>query len=248
MPTSPRSPARARRLDPDSVRGFARTGAATAAFLLLGPFTLLTVLVVSGWSPLWAADRWVSATMHGYALEHPGWVRVMIGVSAVFGPACLRVATGLLVAWLLLRGRRGPALWAAVTMAAGGLLGLAVRLLVRRHRPDPPDPVAWVAGYAFPSGHALNAALAAGVFLVVLLPHTRGRPVRRALLCVVAAAVAALTGLSRVALGVHWATDVVGGWVLGVAVLAATAAGWTAARARRGRPMVTGTGRRPGRR
>ncbi|RZU54343.1 undecaprenyl-diphosphatase [Krasilnikovia cinnamomea] len=251
MPAHPeppaRSPWRSRRLDPDAGRGLPLT-LATASLLLCGPFALLTVLVVSGWGPLLAVDDWVTAGLHGYALRHPAWVHSMAAMSAVFGPNCLRVATAVLVVWLFRRRRRQLAVWAAVTIAAGGLLALAVRLLVRRSRPDLPDPVARVEGYAFPSGHAISAALAAGVFLLILLPSTRGRPGRRVLLCVGAAAVAVLTGVSRVALGVHWSSDVLGGWVLAAVVFAATTAGLTAARARRGRPAVTGTGRRPGRR
>ncbi|BFU44677.1 phosphatase PAP2 family protein [Krasilnikovia sp. MM14-A1004] len=237
MPLSPEPPFSASRLDADSPRGLPRSTAAAASFLL-GLFALLTLLVVDGWEPLRAADLRVTTALHGYALDHPGWVRAMIAVSAVFGPNCQRVAAGLLVVWLLVRGRRRPALWVAVTMTAGGLLGLAFRLLVRRHRPDLPDPVAHAWGYAYPSGHALNAVLGAGVFLVVLLPFTRGRPGRRVVLCVVAAAVAVLTGVSRVALGVHWTSDVVGGWVLGAAVVVASTAGLTAAGTRRGYPAA----------
>ena len=52
---------------------------------------------------------------------------------------------------------------------------------------------------------------------------------------ITSASFAVLTGLSRIALGVHWTSDVVGGWLLGVAVVAATAAAFSTWRTRVGR-------------
>jgi membrane-associated phospholipid phosphatase len=143
----------------------------------------------------------------------------------VFDPNTLRLAALVLVIWFVRRKARRMALWVTTTMAVGGLLGMLLKLLVGRHRPDLLDPVARAAGYSFPSGHALNVALAAGVFLLVFLPLVRGR--RRALLWAAAVVATVVTGLCRIALGVHWTSDVVGGWVLGLAVVAATASAFT---------------------
>ena len=97
--------------------------------------------------------------------------------------------------------------------------------------------VARAAGYSFPSGHALNATLTAGVLLLVFLPYV-GRGVARAALWVAALLLTVVTGLSRVALGVHFTSDVLGGWLLGVAVVAATTAAFTSWRAHPGlRPV-----------
>ncbi|MEU5723785.1 phosphatase PAP2 family protein [Micromonospora sp. NPDC047738] len=225
---------RTRRLDPDDSLGLRLTLAAAAAFLVLVPFALLALLVLAAWPPLFRLDVTVTDALHRYALHHPAWVRLMSVWTDVFAPNPLRAATAVVVAWLLFRRARRLALWVVTTMTVGGLLGALLKVLVGRQRPDLLDPVARAAGFAFPSGHALNATLAAGVLLLVFLPFTRGRRLLRWSLWTAAVLIAVVTGLSRIALGVHWTSDVVGGWLLGVAVLAATTAAFSTWRARTG--------------
>ncbi|MBM0276382.1 phosphatase PAP2 family protein [Micromonospora tarensis] len=235
-PASPPS-WRRRRLDPDHSLGLRLTLATAAAFLVLVPFALLTLLVLGAWAPLHRLDTAVTDALHGYAQDHPAWVVLMRIWTEVFAPMPLRAVALLLVVWLLRRGARRLALWAATTMIVGGLVGPLLKLLVGRDRPELLDPVARAAGYSFPSGHALNATLAAGVLLLVLLPYA-GRGVARAALWVGAVLLTVVTGLSRIALGVHFTSDVLGGWLLGVAVVAATTAAFTSWRAHTGlRPV-----------
>ncbi|MEV4639647.1 phosphatase PAP2 family protein [Actinoplanes sp. NPDC049548] len=203
--------------------GLRLTTAAVLAIAVLVPFALLAVLVVGGWPPLRDADAAVTDALHTWAVAHPGWRDVTVWLTNVFAPNPLRVAALLLVVWLVRRRARRLALWVVTTMVVGGVLGALLKLLVGRHRPDLLDPVARAAGYSFPSGHALNAALTAGVFVLVLLPVVR----HRWALWTGAAAVTVLTGVSRIILGVHWTSDVVAGWLLGVAVVAATATAFT---------------------
>ncbi|NMO53558.1 phosphatase PAP2 family protein [Actinoplanes sp. TBRC 11911] len=203
--------------------------ATVGAVVLLVPFGVIAALVVAhaGW--LRELDVSVAQTMHTYAVGHPGWVRFMSVWSIVFHPTVLRIAAAVLVGWLLRRGAWPVAAWVAVTFVASGLVGLLLKLLFERARPEWLDPVARAPGYAFPSGHAMTSALFAAVFLLVLLPLVRrGRP----LLWAAAVLIPAVTGLSRVALGVHWTSDVVAGWLLGVAVVAVTAAAYLRGRRR----------------
>ncbi|GIM62999.1 phosphatase PAP2 family protein [Actinoplanes auranticolor] len=198
------------------------TTASALALLGLVPFALIAALVAGGWSPLHDLDRTVTNSLHTWALGHPHWTGANIWLTNIFAPMPLRAAALFLVIWLLRRRAKRLALWAATTMAVGGILGVLLKLLVGRHRPDLLEPVARATGYSFPSGHALNAALAAGVFVLVLLPVAQGA-MRWVLWCS-AIAVTVLCGLSRVVLGVHWTSDVVAGWLLGIAVVAVTAA------------------------
>ncbi|MBU8857521.1 MULTISPECIES: phosphatase PAP2 family protein [unclassified Micromonospora] len=229
---------RSRRLDPEHSLGLRLTLTVVAAFLVLVPFALLALLVLGTWPPLQRLDASIAEVFHGYARDHPAWVGVMTVWTHVFGPGPLRVAAVVLVVWLVRRGAPRLAVWVVVTMVAGGLLGALLKLLVGRDRPDLLAPVARAAGYSFPSGHALNATLAAGVLLLVFLPFVRASGRGRVALWTAALLVTVVTGLSRIALGVHWISDVVGGWVLGVAVVAATSAAFATWRSGSGRPSA----------
>ena len=227
---------------PDRSLGLRLGVAATVAVVLLVPFALLAAFVIGDWAPLHSADAAVTDALHSFALGHPGWVGAMAAWSLVFSPMVLRVAALVLVIWLVRRRHEiAVAWWAGITMAAGGILGVILKLLVGRDRPDLLNPVAQATGYSFPSGHALNSALTAGVFLLVLLPFVRDRPGRRVALWVAVLVVPLITGLTRIGLGVHFTSDVVAGWLLGVAVVAVTTAAFESRRARAGRRPVRAT-------
>ncbi|MEU8614356.1 phosphatase PAP2 family protein [Actinoplanes sp. NPDC048791] len=211
--------------------GMRLTTASALALLGLVPFALIAALVAGGWPPLHDLDRAVTDSLHTWALGHPHWTEANKWWTNIFAPMPLRAAALILVIWLLRRRAKRLALWAVTAMAVGGVLGALLKLLVGRHRPDLLDPVARATGYSFPSGHALNAALTAGVFVLVLLPVARGA--KRWVLWGSAIAVTVLTGLSRIVLGVHWTSDVVAGWLLGIAVVAVTAAAFPRLRAER---------------
>ena len=100
------------------------------------------------------------------------------------------------------------------------LMTIAGKELVGRTRPDLADAVPpYEYSASFPSGHSLNSVVIAGIvaYLVILRLTTASA---RVLTAVVAAVFAATMGLSRVYLGHHWLTDVLGAWALGAAWLA----------------------------
>ncbi|MGH7932250.1 MAG: phosphatase PAP2 family protein, partial [Candidatus Binataceae bacterium] len=111
--------------------------------------------------------------------------------------------------------------WRALTLlvlayAGAIILEIALKLTVARPRP----PAAWMAvivsGVSFPSGHAARAAALYGM-LACVIAELHGNWRRQ--LWITAALLALLVGTSRVYLGVHWATDVIGGWIIGAAWL-----------------------------
>lgn len=225
MTARPAAPARRRsRRDADRRFGIRLFGSAAVAAVAAVLFGLLLVLVESGWHPLRRLDAGAALRLNRAALDHPAWTGVLRFLSDVaWDPVTLRAAVGLLTLWLVYRRAWRLAAWSAVTAVAGGLTGLLVKTVVERARPDLPDPVAHAPGYSFPSGHAMAATTSFAILLLVLLPVVR-RGLRP--LCWAVAAVSVLgVGFTRVALGVHWFSDVVGGWALGLAVVALT--GWS---------------------
>jgi membrane-associated phospholipid phosphatase len=226
-----------RRLDPDRRLGLRLTLALVAVVVIGVPFLALLLLVRAKWSPLLHLDVDVAAGLHRSALRHRPLVRTYTVVSTVFDPNVFRVVATALAVWLLTDRRPRLASWVLVTIWGGALLGVVAKIAVGRARPAFDVAVAAAGGKSFPSGHALGSLVGCGVLLLVLLPVVRSRPARR--LCWLAAVLIVLTvGLARVGLGVHYLSDVLAGWVLGLGWLAATTAAFQAWRRETGaRPV-----------
>ncbi|MFD5144558.1 phosphatase PAP2 family protein [Streptomyces sp. NPDC058401] len=238
-----RSPLRSllkRHAGTDATFGARLALAAVATALASVPFALALVLVESQWPPLHRLDRATAERLHTAALAHPDAVRFLRVLSeGVWDPVTMRLLVAVLVVWLVSRRAWRLAAWASVTAVAGGLIGLLVKTAVERARPHLPDPVAHAPGFSFPSGHAMTATTSCAVLLLVLLPLVppRWRPLPWALALLTVAGV----GYTRVALGVHWVSDVAGGWLLGIAVVTATTLAFEAWRADTGRRPTTVT-------
>jgi undecaprenyl-diphosphatase len=197
-----------------AVRLSAGAGAGALAAL---PFLLLLALVGGGWGPLGDLDRRVAAELNGWALQRPWAVDVLEVVAVVLHPTVFRTAGAVLavVAWL--RGARLLGWWVAVVTAVGGVLVPVLKEAVGRTRPVLADPVATETSASFPSGHATASAIGVAVLLVLVLP--RLPPAGRVGAQAAGVGVVLLAGFDRVGLGVHYVSDVVGGWLLGAAVL-----------------------------
>ncbi|MHC5904030.1 phosphatase PAP2 family protein [Streptomyces sp. S6] len=197
--------------------------ATTRAALLLGTsFTLLLALVWAQWAPLMDADGDMSRTTHRWAVDSPSVTQACrILTDWVWDPLTMRlllgaVAVGLVVRWRAWR----TALWLAVTSAVGTVVQQGLKSAVGRERPVWPDPLDSAHYAAFPSGHALTATVAFGLLLHLLHVHGCSRAVWCTAVAVSAVSVTGV-GLTRIWLGVHWPTDVLGGWLLGALIAVA---------------------------
>ncbi len=207
------------------------------AVLVSIPMVLLLLLVESSWQPLEDLDRSTADSLNSVARGDSALVHALDVGAVVLDPMVYRAVVLAVAVWLWRRGARRLAAWALVTMAIGGVLGVLLKLVVARARPSFPEPVAAAGGYSFPSGHALNAMLGVGVLILVFLPvlSRAGRIVAYA----VGAFFVLLTGFDRVALGVHFVSDVVAGWVVALAVIAGTASAFEIWRREQGRQPST---------
>jgi undecaprenyl-diphosphatase len=182
---------------------------------LLGAFVVLLVLVVTEWGPLHRLDLRVAGDLHRVALDHPGQTDFWIWVSRVLHPEVERAACLVAAVVLWFTHRRGAALFVVVVMVGEAVLETVVKLSVGRSRPSFDHPVTTAVGYSFPSGHALAAVVTFGL-LVSLVPAGY-----KIYWSIVGAAAALLVSYSRIALGAHYLTDVIGAWLLGAAWLIA---------------------------
>ena len=148
---------------------------------------------------------------------------------------------------LAVRGHRRRALVWVVGVVVGATLIRLVKVVVERPRPPVGTRLAVETTASLPSGHSLMAALGLGltVAAVVTLTHgARGAAAVRTAVALLGLAAALVIGASRAYLGVHWATDVVAGWLLGAALATAciTVAGVIGGRPA-GRALDTDPGR-----
>lgn len=148
-----------------------------------------------------------------YAGGQPGLAFGARWLTELGGAAVLLPATAFAAAWLAWRrDGRGALLLVAITLSGRALVETQ-KLLIGRPRPDSAEHLVAISNLSFPSAHAANA-LMVWLCLALLLPRTeRGRT-----MAIWAAIWLALAiGLTRVMLGVHWPSDVIGGWSFGLA-------------------------------
>lgn len=190
------------------------------AALAVGTFVLVAYALVVGDAPgPTAGDR---AAADVVAAIRAGWLTSVAKVVTALGstPAVtvVAVATG---AWLAFR-RAWPELVVLVVGTIAIVVGTQeVKQLVERPRPG--GGLVGAAGFAYPSGHASHSVIYAWSALTISLRSRTGIPGGSAIVTA-GIAIAAAIGLSRVYLGVHYLSDVNGGWAFGVSIFALLAA------------------------
>lgn len=209
---------------------------------------LLLALVAVRWSPLMGLDADIVRTLHRGAVAEPGLTRAHRVLSDwVWDPWTMRAGCAVLAGLVVWRLRdRVLGAWLIVTCALGSLVQQALKAAVDRPRPVWPDPVDSAHFAAFPSGHAMTATVVCGLALWLLRRYGAGPALWGAALAVSVVSVLGV-GLTRLWLGVHWPSDVLGGWLLGALTVAVSTAAYEKYRGTRtGAGTGTGTGTGPG--
>ena len=225
-----------RRLDPGERFGLRVTLFAIALILVGIPFGLLLDQVKTN-GRLVKIDTSAANNLHGWVGSHH-WVQTTCEVLSFLGspPWFYLLITSAALWWWLRRGHKRLAIYLLTTGLVGGLVDSVVKIAVNRHRPSLEHPIATAHGKSFPSGHTMLATYGYGALLLTFLPliprRWRGLAIGGWLLMVVA------IGSARLGLGVHYITDVLGGFVLGLAWLAASTAAFSIWRSERGKGEV----------
>lgn len=178
-------------------------------------FAALVVLAVA------TRTRWlqhVDDRLEERAGPHRVRWRRIAGVATLTGEKFVHPVIGVLTTLAVLLARPGDPLRIVLPLASASLGGIIVHHLVKfaYHRPRPQMALLRdKTEAAFPSGHTTNATAVVVTSAWILVNEGLVPP---ALAVVLAAALCLATGASRVALGWHWATDVIGGWFAGIGV------------------------------
>lgn len=197
-----------------------RTALRSAGVLTVCSVLLLTLVAVR-WHPLIGLDEDIATTTHRWAVDESGLTQAFrILTDWVWDPWTMRLLCAVVALWLMWRRQAWwTALWLGITCLLGTLLQQGLKAAVDRPRPVWPDPVDSARYAAYPSGHAMTATVVCGLLLWLLHHYGADRRVFRTVLAVSVFSVVGV-GLTRIWLGVHWASDVVGGWLLGMLVVA----------------------------
>ncbi|MFI6094811.1 phosphatase PAP2 family protein [Lentzea sp. NPDC051213] len=222
------------RASPDTRFGVRSALAMTALAIAAVPFCLLLFLVLARWTPLLSVDDGVRDDLHLYTVAHPAFAAAMQTLSLVGSARVYAPVIALVAAWLLYRRRPRTAAFVVVTVTGGAVLNAVVKAAVRRARPVVADPVTTATGLSFPSGHAQSAVVTYATLLLIFWSAMRS--LWRRVAVAVAVAMVLGIGLSRVALSVHYVSDVLAGYFLGAAWVVAMCAVFHAWRQERTRP------------
>jgi membrane-associated phospholipid phosphatase len=202
-----------RRLSPDAWHGLALT---VATLLVLGGL-MLFVLITDSWmdqEALFALDQRVNRLLDGL-LTTPTAEVIVVLTDAGSVPFTLALSMLLLI-WFAVRRYRWRILALLLTMGAGqGVLWL---LKAQFGRARPETRYYTPEGASFPSGHTFTATVFYGFCIFLTWRHLSGRPAQFAATALMILLILSV-GVSRLLLGVHWVSDVLGGLTLGMAWL-----------------------------
>jgi undecaprenyl-diphosphatase len=147
----------------------------------------------------------------------PAWFEEMVrDFTALGGVGVLSLVTVLATVFLTLVGKKRAALFIFLAVVPGQILSLLAKAQFSRPRPDLVPYGTSVVTSSFPSGHALMAAV---VYLTLGLLVAGALPGLRTKIFLISASIllTVTVGISRIYLGVHWPSDVLGGWSMGSA-------------------------------
>lgn len=135
-----------------------------------------------------------------------------------FGDAVTVVALGLVVTFIIYRfkSRELGTYFFATLLIGGGLAPTLLKLVFRRERPA--DKLIPESGFSFPSGHATGSMVLYGLLILIAMVALR-HFLMKMILILVSLALLLLVGWSRVYLGVHYPTDILGGFLLGLSLI-----------------------------
>jgi len=146
----------------------------------------------------------------------PQWIEsVLLDLTALGGPTVIALVVLSVIGFLVLQTRYWTALFIFLTVTSGELVGYSLKSIFVRTRPTLVPHLREAFSSSFPSGHAMQSAI---VYLTLgaVLMRIADRRLTKIYCFGMALLVTLLVGVSRVYLGVHYPTDVIAGWIVGL--------------------------------
>lgn len=183
-----------------------------------------------------AALAWISGTAAGTGIDRflvtqlqsageelmpagPAWLREAArDLTSIGSISVLMLATASVCGWLVVLGRWRNATLVLVTVVTGVVCSFLLKLGFSQPRPNLLSAVPQVFTSSFPSSHAMSSLIVYLTLAVTLIRGLNAPPLRLYWL-ILALLASLMAGLSRVYLGVHWPSDVLAGWLAGLAWL-----------------------------
>lgn len=187
-------------------------------FVFFAGMTLLLAAiaedVVTG-DPLTVVDAQLSAWLHTHSTP---LLTALFARVTLLGSTLIAMIAGLVAIYLL--RRRQPFWFAAFVLAVYGgiILNRLLKYSFQRARPRFDDPVFSFTGHSFPSGHTMTATVVYGAIAVLVFTKNKNRVLRAGVIAS-AAVLIGLVGFSRIYLGAHYLSDVLGAIAEGLAWL-----------------------------
>lgn len=182
------------------------------------PFVIIIILAFFGWERLTQIDYQISH--YFYEWHRSGLTTIMTVITHLGDKITQTLVTVLTVALLFILKKWRVALWYGFTILGGALLlNGTIKEFYARVRPSQIDPLVEIGGYSFPSGHSMGAVIVYGGLLFLILRSIRSSRLK-VFLSVITFMMILSIGLSRIYLAVHFPSDVIGGFSLGLSWLA----------------------------
>lgn len=187
------------------------------ALVSMIPFVIIIAFGYFDWERITMVDYQISS--YFYQLHSPMLNSVMTVVTHMGDLLVQTFVTVFVVITLFVLKKWRTAMWYGLTVLIGaGFLNGAIKELYGRARPNQIQPLVEIGGYSFPSGHSMGSIIVYGGILFLFFRFIRSIPLKIIISTVLSLMVLGI-GISRVYLGVHFPTDVVGGFSLGAAWL-----------------------------
>lgn len=130
-----------------------------------------------------------------------------------------QTVTSVVVIMILIKNtRKNIGIPLAVTAINSTLIYKVIKHIFERPRPDIMYRIIEQGGFSFPSGHSMNSLVCYGILIYLIRKNCKNNNLKN-LLTILLVILIPLIAISRVYVGVHFPTDIIGGWCLGIFVL-----------------------------